>query len=231
MRIERTETKFMLSPDEYGWLIGRLPQMLEPDKNNGPYGYRVSSVYFDSLFNQDFFDKVDGNENRKKIRLRIYGEDLSRVKLEIKYKDNIFQAKDSIWLHADDGRSLQEGDFSVLDRYDDPVAEKARGYLLYGAYRPVVRVDYLRKAYMGEVNNTRITLDTELRASELCLDIFERNPMMPLVPGQYFAILEVKSTGELPHYIKKHLDGLGTSLRAISKYRNGRWFSEENGLI
>lgn len=231
MRIERTESKYMLSPEAYGRLLERLAQMLEPDPNNGDFGYSVRSVYFDSHLNQDFYEKVNGDERRKKMRLRVYGEDMSRVRLEIKAKDNVFQSKESLWLCPEDALAIQQGEYDVLLKYDDPIAERARSIFIEGAYRPVVRVDYLRKAFIGSVSDTRITLDTELRASEFCLDLFDKDPVMPLIPGQYFAILEVKSTGELPHYIRRHLHGLDTSMRAISKYRNARWFYEEMGLI
>ena len=54
MRVERTETKYMITPSEYGQLISILPKLLVADSNNGGFGYHVKSLYFDSFENSDF---------------------------------------------------------------------------------------------------------------------------------------------------------------------------------
>lgn len=231
MRVERTETKYLVTPVEYGDLMITLPKLLDPDPHNGGFGYRVKSLYFDSFDDRDFYDKVDGLENRKKIRLRIYGNLEERVKLEIKIKENMFQAKDSMWIKREDAIRLQECDFACLDNYDDPLAEKLRRIMTWNNYRPVVLVDYLRKAFTGEVNNTRITLDSEIRSTELELDLFASPEWLVPIQMGHFAVLEIKSTGELPKYVKKYIEGYGRSSRAVSKYRESRWLMEELNVI
>lgn len=42
------------------------------DKHNGAGGYRIRSLYFDTLDDNDYRDKLDGMELRRKIRLRNY---------------------------------------------------------------------------------------------------------------------------------------------------------------
>jgi hypothetical protein len=230
MRVERTETKFMLTVDEYAYLIKVIPEILEADENNGPFGYRITSLYFDSAFNTDYYAKIDGLEDRKKIRLRFYGSNKDKIKLEMKIKQNTFQAKESRWINREDAMALQECDFEVLKKYNDPVLEKLRKIMTFNGYRPSVKVVYNRLAFVGAVNGTRITFDTDVRSSELCLDLFSDQVLFPL-PDSYFAILEVKSTGELPSYIKGVISMLDQSSRAVSKYREGRWMYEEIGLI
>lgn len=231
MRVERTETKYMLNVDQYSRLIESLPKLLEADKHNGDYGYRIMSLYFDSVFNTDYYAKVDGIENRKKVRLRYYGDASNGVKLEVKIKRNTYQAKESIMITEEDAKRLQAGDFDCLYNYKEPLAEEIRRLMVMGCYRPVVRIEYLRKAYISDVNTTRITFDSELRVSESSLNLFGPRDELHRIPDQYFAILEVKSTGELPGYIKKQLATLSESSRAISKYREARWFFEEINLI
>lgn len=231
MRVERTETKYMLTIDTYGHLIDKIPKLLEPDGYNGAFGYKVTSLYFDSIFNKDFYDKVDGVEDRKKIRLRFYNESYDKIKLELKTKRNTFQAKESMWISKEDAVKLQECDYSCLDNYSNSIAEKIRHIMCTRDYRPVVKIEYLRKAFIGEVNATRVTFDSELKASETCLDLFASSEELERLPDQYYAILEVKSTGELPQYIKKQLIGLSESSRAVSKYRESRWLFEELNII
>lgn len=231
MRVERTETKYMLSIHEYGKLIDLIPQLLEEDDHNGDYGYRIMSLYFDSIVNMDYYAKVDGIEDRKKIRLRFYGDDHDKIKLEMKIKNNTFQAKESIWIDKEDAVRLQACDYACLDKYKDPIADKIRHIMATGGYRPVVRIEYLRKAFMAAVSATRITFDSEIRVSETSLGLFDSRNELDLIPSQFYAILEVKNTGELPQYIKKQLRGFTESSRAVSKYKEARWLFEELNVI
>jgi len=60
--------------------------------------YRVTSLYFDTYGNDDYYDKSAGILTRKKLRARIYGYDLDdnvvNVFLEIKHKHDMFISKD-----------------------------------------------------------------------------------------------------------------------------------------
>ena len=58
--------------------------LLEIDRNQ--LGYMIRSMYFDSINDDDYYEKLSGEVNRKKIRLRIYDKEGELVKLEIKQK-------------------------------------------------------------------------------------------------------------------------------------------------
>ena len=47
-----------------------MSNVVHTDSHNGPDGYQVRSLYFDSLSNRDFQEKEDGLELRRKFRLR-----------------------------------------------------------------------------------------------------------------------------------------------------------------
>ncbi|MCK8059606.1 MULTISPECIES: polyphosphate polymerase domain-containing protein [unclassified Fusibacter] len=230
MRVDRKETKYRLNVTEYGNLCSLLPRMLEPDINNGDYGYYIRSLYFDSINDNDYFEKVNGVEVRKKIRLRVYG-DKKKVKLEIKRKMGAFQRKDSLWISMEDAMKLQACDYDCLDNYEDELAGEIRHLLVAGGYKPVVLIDYLRKAYTSLANDTRVTLDSELRSSEFDLDLFSDGDQLIPVQDNYFAILEIKSSGGLPRWISRQLSGIEEASRAVSKYSNSRWFYEENNML
>ena len=66
----RAEKKYILNVMEMARAEGYLDSLLLPDPHNGRYGYVVRSLYFDTVADKDFFDKKDGLETRKKIRLR-----------------------------------------------------------------------------------------------------------------------------------------------------------------
>lgn len=71
----RREKKFIITLDEYYRFGGRLAEVMAQDVNNGNEGYVIRSLYFDTLEDQDFYEKEDGVEVRRKIRLRIYDPD------------------------------------------------------------------------------------------------------------------------------------------------------------
>lgn len=70
--IVRKEIKYAISFIDESIIANRLRLVMDCDPHNGTQGYLVRSLYFDTLQNQDYFEKMDGLENRKKIRLRIY---------------------------------------------------------------------------------------------------------------------------------------------------------------
>ena len=56
----------------------------------------IRSLYFDSLDDDDYYSKLNGEYVRKKIRLRTYDVSSNKVKLEIKQKIDIHQLKESL---------------------------------------------------------------------------------------------------------------------------------------
>ena len=68
----REEKKFLLNQAEALKLRNYLSNVVHTDSHNGPDGYPVRSLYFDSLSNRDFQEKEDGLELRRKFRLRVY---------------------------------------------------------------------------------------------------------------------------------------------------------------
>ena len=71
----REEKKFLLNQAEALKLRNYLSNVVHTDSHNGPNGYPVRSLYFDSLSNRDFQEKEDGLELRRKFRLRVYSPD------------------------------------------------------------------------------------------------------------------------------------------------------------
>ena len=68
----REEKKFLLNQAEALKLRNYLSNVVHTDSHNGPDGYQVRSLYFDSLSNRDFQEKEDGLELRRKFRLWVY---------------------------------------------------------------------------------------------------------------------------------------------------------------
>ena len=109
----REEKKFLLNQAEALKLRNYLSNVVHTDSHNGPDGYPVRSLYFDSLSNRDFQEKEDGLELRRKFRLRAYSPDADFALFEMKQKQGPYQRKRSLRLSRREAQALIEGDYSV----------------------------------------------------------------------------------------------------------------------
>ncbi|MEG0856013.1 MAG: polyphosphate polymerase domain-containing protein [Terrisporobacter sp.] len=226
MIVNRRELKYPIGDMDYFKVNELFKEVLTPDPNNKEYGYTIRSLYFDGLNNDDYHSKMDGEEIRKKIRLRIYDTKTDKVKLEIKRKINISQIKETTIISRADAIKLIDKDYSVLLKYDNKTAHSAYNIMTIGQYSPVVLVDYNRRAYMHNENNIRVTLDSDIKSNEFNFDMFSDDVMMTPIVDYYNAILEVKFDGELFCWISEVLVGLDTTNQSLSKYCSSRRFYE-----
>ena len=214
----RQEKKFAVDLYSGMALCGRLGSVMHADKHNGPLGYTVRSLYFDTPDDQDFADKVDGLELRRKLRLRVYHPTDAFAMLEMKQKEGAYQKKRSLRLPREDAVCLTKGDYRPLLAYQEPFAAECFGLMTCRCYRPKAVVEYLRRAYVARENSIRITLDSRIMATESCFDIFsEQLPLYPVLDA-FNAVLEVKYNGFLLSYIKDILNAAQRSELSISKY-------------
>lgn len=226
MIVNRRELKYPISEVDYYKVDNLFKDVLKEDKNNKGFGYKIRSLYFDSIDNCDYYSKINGEEVRKKIRLRIYDTKTEKVKLEIKRKMNISQRKETSTISREDAIRLINKDYSVLLKYNNETAKSAYNIMTIGQYRPVVLVDYNRKAYIHEENNIRVTLDSDIRSNEFNFDMFDDDIIMNPIVNYYNALLEVKFDGELFCWISQALSNLDTTNQSLSKYCSSRKFYE-----
>lgn len=219
----RREVKYEIDFCQALKLKRLLSSVLEGDVHNGENGYMVRSLYFDTPDATDYYEKIEGLENRKKIRLRIYDFGDSSVKLELKQKQGIQQRKQSLTLSRGQAERLIAGDYSCLDDCGE-FGRYMRLTMQTGAYRPACLVEYDRTAYFCQTNDTRITLDSGLRSSEGNFALFDASVQLSPVSAPERLTLEVKYNHFLLSYIKdaiSTIDMLGVS---GSKYCRCRRF-------
>lgn len=214
----RQEKKYLLPMQEAICLGRRLGTVMLKDSHNGPFGYRIRSLYFDTLDDGDFNDKVDGFELRRKIRLRCYDPNANFAVLEMKQKEGQYQKKRSMRLSRADSQRLITGDYKPLLRYDEPFARECYGLMHERCYRPKAVVEYRRKAFIAKENRIRITLDSGIIATEACFDIFSPTLLQYPVFDRYHTVLEVKYNGFLLSYIKSLVSMADRSEYSVSKY-------------
>lgn len=214
----REEKKFLLYEIEKHNLKHYLSNFLHPDKHNGLEGYRIRSLYFDTAGDDDYFDKVDGLEVRRKIRLRNYPPDMSFAVLEMKQKQGKKQRKRSLRLPREEAERLIVGDYTPLLNYKEPFALECYTLMQSRFYRPKTVVEYNRYAFIAKENNTRITFDSNIISTESNFNIFDEHLNMDPVMDKSLCVLEVKFNGFLLSYIKNGLAEVQHSETSVSKY-------------
>lgn len=214
----RQEKKYLMNTVDLQRLSGRLEAVMIQDAHNGPQGYSIRSLYFDTLEDTDYQDKIDGLELRRKIRLRIYDPSNDFAMLEMKQKQGSYQKKRSLRLTRADAQQLTQGRYECLLGYEEPFASECYGLLHRQCYRPKTIVEYRRKAFVAKENKIRITLDHQIRATEISFDLFA--PKLNLYPvlDPFQGVLEVKYNGFLLSYIKNLVHMADRSELSVSKY-------------
>lgn len=224
IRVYRHELKYFIGFEDYHVLREILAQTLNPDPHGGENReYWIRSLYFDSGRDDDYFEKMIGVSERKKIRLRLYDVHSDRVKLEIKNKYELYMLKETATLTREEAAALIAGNREVL--LADPNTTRGRVYYFMSRdfYRPAVIIDYEREAYICDVQNIRLTFDKNIRAGTGDFNIFD--PDLPTAPvfERDAMVLEVKYNRFMPDWLKRILGGFSGDRYAIGKYCYGRW--------
>lgn len=228
--VTRKENKYDIGLIETADMKRRLGIYMESDPHNGETGYLVRSLYFDTLYDADFVQKVDGYDERQKIRLRVYSADAMTAKLEVKEKEDALQRKRSLSIERSEAQQMINGDYRFLLRREEPLAHWLYAFLNARCYRPKCVVEYDRYAYILEHNDTRITFDQNLRASESNYDIFDKDLVLYPVSAPGAVTMEVKYTGFLLSHLKNELNYCDKTRCSNSKYCRARMITKRGRI-
>lgn len=222
LRVERKELKFYITHSEYIILSNLLRKMLKHDKHNKAGGYFVRSLYFDTIDNKSFEEKMAGLEERSKYRLRIYDTNTKLVKFEIKSKYDNSIIKETAIISRKYAIEIQNGNYEVMLKYDNPVLNNAYKEFKKKHYIPVVVIDYFREAFTYDLNKVRIVFDRFLKSTSLQLDIFNKSAFPTRKLSKGLVIMEIKYNSFVPEFLKQMLQIPSFERRAVSKYCIGR---------
>jgi hypothetical protein len=221
INMHRCEVKFHINKLQAAELSFILRKDMFRDVHSADTGsYWVRSLYFDTVDNRDYYEKVIGHNTRRKIRLRIYDISAGQVKLELKNKYCSRIHKETVLITREDANKLISGDCEPLLGYKEKAADKIFVLMRRAFYRPTVIIDYAREAYLYPFQNIRVTIDANFCAnySHCSYDLFNRDMCMIPVSDSYTSILEIKYDHMLPPFLQKVLSGFDLYRTQISKY-------------
>lgn len=215
----RYEIKFLITNADYIELHNKLKHIMIPDEHSSETDdYFVRSLYYDDLYETSYVSKIDGDNNRRKYRIRAYNMLDDNIRFERKKKHNNKVEKSSISLKRFQYEQLAVGNFDILRDINSPLADEIYGAHCSYGLNPTVIVDYDRTALVHPLSNTRITFDKNLRAGINSYDIFDEDIYTyPIFPNDS-VILEIKYDAQLPSHISAMLGSICGQKTALSKF-------------
>lgn len=222
----RIENKYIVSESELKALEKRLSPIMQADIHQDGDCYEIRSLYFDDLDNRCMDENEAGVDVRKKYRIRIYGPNAEKAKLEIKEKLNNKTRKSICEITRSEVTQLMQGEFPLL------LGSRAPLNLLQINMKclhmePKIVITYERTAFVYPEGNVRITFDRNITASRVKEDLYAQNQAVaiPVLPtGMH--ILEVKYDEFLPQFIARQIDTGNLLQTSFSKYYLGRLASQ-----
>lgn len=218
----RVEDKYILPYSDYFELRKRVAAVLPKDYYSAQCadGYKISSLYFDDLYDSNYHETVAGNPVRRKFRIRVYNDSFDTIKLEVKTKIYNRIDKDSCLISYDEYLRLLAGDIIEWgNNRKDPRTVFNEAICTRGL-RPKVIVTYERDAFLVESGNTRITFDHGIRASNNLEGFGKKGLAYDMLEDDY--ILEVKYDEFIPDYLLQILEQNSLLQSSFSKYCNCR---------
>ncbi|MCM1335921.1 MAG: polyphosphate polymerase domain-containing protein [Bacteroides sp.] len=168
---------------------------------------------------------VDRDPVREKFRIRYYNDDLSRITLEKKAKQNGLCRKFSAPLSEEDCRAILSGEAPPPLEAESPLVRELLVKMKTELLRPRVLVSYTREPLVYPAGNVRVTFDSDIRTSLFTRRFLDRDiPDIPAADAPEKVILEVKYDAFLPEAIAALLQCGGIRVRAFSKYAAARRF-------
>ena len=220
----RFELKYLLHHRRAREFVRAISSHVRADANaQGDGFYKVASLYYDSANLTCYWEKIDGEKFRRKVRVRTYGANPEEAFVEIKQRYNLSVQKRRCRFPC--AEALQTMAEIVRGRYSsgtDPVVDEA--FLLTRLYNlePKLVVSYNRMAFFDRYkNDLRITLDRNIRARNISLDLTEDRLRGRHAVPPTMVLIEVKFNEAIPRWLCTVLNSFDAQAQRISKYCTG----------
>lgn len=208
----RDFVRVYLDVDEYG--VGR-PNL----------SYDVHSLYLDSDMLRTYWDTINGNRNRFKLRIRFYTDDPNApVFFEIKRRVNncIMKQRGGVKGSALPlllAGYLPEPDHLLNYTPKALVALQNFSRLMQQIQaKPKVHISYLREAYANDPGTVRVTMDRQVWAQPNLTGVLSTKKVDPHYSFRPLVILELKFTDRFPNWFGDLVRHFGFMQRGAAKY-------------
>lgn len=220
----RFERKFRVNYVQYYKIRNALYPYLQMDAftNKAPGNrYLVRSLYFDTPEYHIYFEKIGGNADRAKYRIRTYADSLSvspDVRVEIKLRQANLTAKYGAYISTENcSHFLKTRHWKSLN---DPVLQEFEKQTHLLNLMPMTLVEYQREGYESrDGNQIRITFDHRIKSAH-AQKLFPEKIFWQ-INHQQLVVLEIKHQGSIPGWLNHIIRSNGLALVANSKFAYG----------
>jgi hypothetical protein len=220
----RYETKYRINYYQYYKIKNGIYPFVNMDaytKKAVQNRYLVRSLYYDTFDHQIYIEKINGDCDRVKYRIRSYGDSVDLdpdIRIEMKIRRGDLTEKYSTLIDMTEywhfQRTMHWGNQS------DPVLMEFERQLHQRGLETKTLVEYRREGYESlDGNNIRITFDHEIRSASATA----------LFDGRYFwhrhhdqlIVLEIKHRGKIQSWLTEVIKNNQIHVVANSKFALG----------
>lgn len=221
-KINRFERKWILKNGDYLKLINSLLRSNFFFKFQYPKR-KVNSIYFDDLKLSSIRENLDGISNKRKVRIRWYGNSKKLISpiLEIKSKKGYETKKESFRINKlNNFEYLNPRNLEIIASEINKITNSKKTIF------PILTTNYEREYFISNHNEIRATVDYNLES------IFLKNHSEIHQKKRYFpeCILELKYSTKIDKLVRSKLDEITLRLSKNSKYINS-FFKKANYYI
>ena len=215
MKFERTEKKYLLTPDQFD----ALSRMLAPKMTVDQYGaHTISNIYYDTGDYRLIRSSIEKPDYKEKLRVRSYktpqANDKVFVELKKKCGGVVYKRRDQMTL-SESSAFLLDG---IMPQKQSQIVDEIAWFCNFYRPAPKVFLAYDRIALYGsEDPGLRITFDSNIRWRQTALDLSMGDWGVPLNNDRR-VVMEVKLASGMPMWLCRALTGLHIHPGSFSKY-------------
>ena len=192
------------------------------------FSYPVHSLYLDSDDLETYWETINGNKNRFKLRIRYYDASPgSPVFFEVKRRMNhcIMKQRGGVrvemveWLlaghHPEQAHLLSKSPSQLV------ALQRFCQLMQHIHATPKVHIAYEREAYVSDDDSFRVTLDRAIRAEANLEGVIKTRMEHPVRTFQGIVVLELKFTNRFPNWYRDLIQvfNLGFRSRNVCPWR------------
>ncbi|MCP4167478.1 MAG: polyphosphate polymerase domain-containing protein [Chloroflexi bacterium] len=225
---QRFELKYILHSDQVAAVSETLLDYIETDDYGDAQGrYTVTSLYFDSADYKAYWDKLEGHPYRRKLRVRVYGNQVvtPQTRCFVEIKQRLYKTVSKRRVVLPHEQAMESANYRQLATTlsPDDAATLQEALYLHDVLqlRPTCIVRYDRLAFNGGQYDPglRITFDSDLkfRVHDLSLLSETYADNRYFLPPHWY-IMEIKINHRVPYWLTEIIGKHSCTQRRISKY-------------
>ena len=214
--ISRFELKFKFPVSDYYSLLAIINESNLKFRKSFP-NRSVNSIYFDNTSLRNLSDNISGADQRVKVRIRWYNNELSKCKLEVKMRDSQLIRKRNFNFIKSPLDSQSISCTRLVSNLKSNCSPSGSAWFDHSSI-PALFVTYDREYFQSFDNNIRVTIDTSLKFREL---MSPSRVFGPLVQLEEQLVLEVKFSPDHETQAWHLLRLIPKRISTFSKYQTG----------